>query len=141
MDFIKAFNEIVAEEPEAFEVENEECPMGDDCAIHFRNSERHRDDEIEYARFVDYVGKYVIVTDFTDATMLAYSFGLPITPSYQTEVIEVGEENAFVALKSLDDDEYVTHVKHTERFKDYTDFAARHNAVVKAVRDGELPRS
>lgn len=47
----------------ADEAQAESCPQGKDCAVHFRNTEEFIKEEYEYARFITYVGEYVVVTD------------------------------------------------------------------------------
>lgn len=47
----------------ADEAQAESCPQGRECAVHFRNTEEYIEESIEYARFITYVGEYVVITD------------------------------------------------------------------------------
>jgi hypothetical protein len=47
----------------ADEIQAEQCPQGRECGVHFRVDESLVDAEDEYARFISYVGEYVVVTE------------------------------------------------------------------------------
>lgn len=93
--------EAAAEEilKEAYaEVRAEECPQGKDCAVHFRNSEEYFEEKYEYARLIDYVGEFVVITDdnpaatsvlaLVQATLNGSAYELP--PRWETSIYHVG---------------------------------------------------
>lgn len=45
------------------EARAEECPQGEECAVHFRVDEEYFDEENRYARLITYVGENVVITD------------------------------------------------------------------------------
>lgn len=47
----------------ADDIQAESCPQGKDCAVHFRVNEEFIKEEYEYARFITYVGEFVVITD------------------------------------------------------------------------------
>jgi hypothetical protein len=46
------------------EAQAEACPEGRECAVHFRNSGEYIDEKEQYARLIDYVGEYAVVTSW-----------------------------------------------------------------------------
>ncbi len=94
--------EAAAEEilKEAYaEMRAEECPQGKDCAVHFRVSEEHFEEKYEYARLIDYVGEFVVITDdnpeaisvltLVQAALNGSAYKFP--PRWETSIYHVGE--------------------------------------------------
>ncbi len=143
MDTNDLFEQIVKANPDAFEVENDDCPMGDDCSIHFRLQERYEDSELETGRYIDYVGDYVVVTEAAPLSPLEALMSLMdamegtfdgfTSEDFHTTVIKVGE-GTLSDTNNLSDEEYNQLVVHDQSFNRWEDFAQHHNDTVKMVQ-------
>lgn len=156
------FDEIMGQEfPEGLKVEpvavngDEDCPEGDACAIHFRNSERYRHEGQEYGRYIDYVGDYAIITDMAplpestspaDMLRLLLSAAMGEKPdvqgalgdAYQTTVEKVGK-GALADLPEMSMSEYEdTVIQYKQTFDDWDQFETNHLMVVQLVKDGMI---
>lgn len=82
------------------EARAEECPQGEECAVHFRVDEDYFNEAAQYARLISYSGDYVVITDdnrigMNPLALLEYFLGGPtkvaIPNQYETLIIHVGE--------------------------------------------------
>lgn len=80
------------------EAQAEECPQGEECAVHFRVNEEFFDEDTQYARLITYVGENVVITDDNHlldnpAFLLKLVLGLvKEKPNrFETVVMHVGE--------------------------------------------------
>lgn len=78
----------------------EECPNGEDCAVHFRVDELVREDDAQYIRVITYVGDYCVVTDDNHelenpVLILKAALGLikkeDLPPRHETAIYLVGD--------------------------------------------------
>lgn len=127
-----------------YDLDGSECPMGDDCAIHFRNNEEKLVAEFEGGRIVTYEGDYVIITDDNPdlySPMIAMKMMLdpnaPMPPRYETAVIRVGE-GALADLRELSYDDQEKTVRFTQQHDEWSNFKAAHEMIVDGVKNGIL---
>ena len=76
------------------EAQAESCPQGRECAVHFRTSEDFANEEYKYARMIDYVGDFVVITDDnpvpTNVPALVQAV-LSGIPRWETSIYRVGD--------------------------------------------------
>ena len=81
----------------ADDIQAETCPQGKDCAVHFRVNEEFVKDEYEYARFITYVGEYVVITDDNPEAVSALALiqaalgGKAPADRFETSIYHVGD--------------------------------------------------
>lgn len=129
-----------------FDADGEECPMGDDCAIHFRNDEERFDPEYEEGRMISYVGDWAVVTEdnrdpMAELKLALMDAGMPIKGEkphrYETSVTLVGGG-------SLGDlyEEGVSVVADATRYvvthNSWDNFKTAHKMVIEAVMGGSI---
>lgn len=110
-----------------------DCPLGEDCSIHFRN-----DEDVVYGegsgRLITYVGRYAVVTDEAPEPWRAI-FG----PRYDTTVIEIGEEGVLADMHYLPDGaREEDYIKFQQAHGSWANFRFAHEAVVDSVKAGTL---
>jgi hypothetical protein len=124
------------------EAQAEACPEGRECAVHFRNSGEYIDEKEQYARLIDYVGEYAVVTDDNPEALnllalvqAAFAGTLSKHPRFETGVYFVGEGT----LGELGD-KSVEARRHSYRYQQMHDVweevHAVHRSVVSALEAG-----
>lgn len=135
--------DILKEAFSKVDLDGEDCPQGDDCAIHHRNDEEIVDDEIEFRRIITYIGEYAVIT--TDNPELENPIFLlkmilgaveeeNIPPLYETCVIHVGD-GALADLRVLDSDARRETVRFVQKHNEWKNFKDAHNVVVNGVKE------
>lgn len=136
--------EILRQAMTQVDMDGEDCPMGDACAIHHRNDEETLDDDEEFGRLITYVGDYMVVTsdnpDLEDPrVMLRILLGLYNADNapalYDTTVLKVGE-GAMADLRALSREDQKRSIRFVQQHNEWANFKAAHEAVVQGVRDG-----
>lgn len=141
--------EVEAEEilKEAFtkiDLNGEDCPQGDACAIHHRNDEEIIDDEIEFGRIITYTGEYVVITSdnpelenpiFLLKMILGQVKEADLPELYETCVIHVGD-GSLADLRALDKDAQRQSIRFVQKHKEWKNFKDAHNVVVNGVKEG-----
>lgn len=141
--------EVEAEEilKEAFtkiDLNGEDCPQGDACAIHHRNDEEILDDEIEFGRIITYTGEYVVITSdnpelenpiFLLKMILAQVDENSVPALYETCVIHVGD-GSLADLRALDGDAQARSIRFVQKHNEWKNFKDAHTVVVNGVEDG-----
>lgn len=121
----------------------EDCPQGDECAIHHRNDEEVIDEEAEFGRLITYVGDYVVITsDNPDLDnpilLLKLAVGLvkpeDIPPTYETCVIHVGS-GTVADLRALGKSEQLSSIRFVQQHDDWGNFKDAHSVVVNGVKE------
>lgn len=138
--------ELAAEEilKEAYtEARAEECPQGDQCAVHFRVDEEYLDNESKYGRMISYVGEYVVVTEDNPLrsdplTLVRKILGLisKLPAKYETAIFHVGEEGVVGDLSGLDPDGILEATRYIHTFDSWSGFQDEHNLAVTSLREG-----
>lgn len=128
----------------AAKIQAEDCPQGEACAVHFRNHEEVIEEDVKYARFIDYVGDYAVITDdnhvFDDPQfMIRMLLGLikekDLPPQWETTIFLVGEGAlAELSEKSLEDRKYA--LRYAQTHKDWESLQEAHRTVVSALDAG-----
>lgn len=136
---------------EAFEgVENEDCPMGDECPVHHRLDEAYFDEDERYGRIISYVGEYaVITTDNPEMENPYVALGVllgkikpeDLPPYYETCVIKVGAEGTLHDVAQLDQDGHRDAIRFLQLHNSWENFKNAHEAVRSAVVEGLLDLS
>jgi len=120
----------------------ESCPQGEDCAVHFRNSEEYVEEEYEYARMIDYVGDFVVVTDDSPEgngalVVLRAALGLidKMPPRWETCVYYVGE-GAIGDLSRKGEQERRDALRYRELHNKWSELKTVHQSTVTALASG-----
>lgn len=136
--------EILKEALSKVDMDGEDCPQGDLCAIHHRNDEEVLDNQSEYGRIITYVGEYAVLTSDNPA-LLSPSFMLKmifggvskdeIPPMYETCVMHVGD-GSIADLRKLDSVDRSNSIRFIQTHDDWSNFRGAHDAIVDGVREG-----
>jgi hypothetical protein len=135
--------EILKEAFAKVDLDGEDCPQGDACAIHHRNDEEIIDDEIEFGRIITYTGEYVVITTdnpelenpiFLLKMILGQVKDENVPPLYETCVIHVGD-GALADLRTLDKEDRANTVRFVQRHNEWSNFKDAHNVVVNGVKE------
>lgn len=122
----------------------EECPQGDQCAVHFRVNEVYFDQDQQYARLITYVGEHVVVTE-DNHEMESPSFLIKIVlglvkkgdlpPRWETSVIYVGD-GALADLTGKSLEERRKAFRYLSKHDDWDLISEAHHTVVSALEAG-----
>lgn len=141
--FLKASQEGEGQETD------EDCPLGDDCPVHFRVDEEVMDDKVEFGRIINYFGEYVVITTDnpeyeTPAFILKLAFGLvkeeDMPPIYETAIIHVGD-GALFDLRNLPKEKRGATLRFVQKHGDWGNFKAAHEAVLEGLKSGLIDAS
>lgn len=84
----------------AQKIQTEQCPQGEECAVHHRVDERYIQEDAKYARFITYQGEYVVLTEdnhifdspqFLLKLLLGGVKKADLPPRWETSIFYVGE--------------------------------------------------
>lgn len=124
------------------EVRAEECPQGEECAVHFRVDEDYVLEEAEYARKITYVDEYVVITDDNHqfdnpAFILKLVLGLvkEKPARFETLILHVGEG----AIGDLTEDPQggrASAIRYQKTHDSWEGLSDEHNITVTALREG-----
>lgn len=122
----------------------DDCPMGDNCAVHHRLDEEFLDDDAQYGRLVTYVGEFAVVTsdnpELESIGFLAKLFMGKLTekdipPAYETCVFRVGE-GPLADIKELDIEGQRESIRLIKLHDDWSKLKEAHEFVVMGIREG-----
>lgn len=134
----------------SFDSDVEDCPQGDECAIHHRVDEVMTDDVIEFGRLITYVGDYCVITtdnpEMENPVTLAKLMLGQITTAqlpdiYETSVLYVGPEGTLSDLKPLDHSAKLDRIRFEQTHDSWKNFRPAHESVVSSVSEGLLDLS
>jgi hypothetical protein len=136
---------IIKEEFAKVDMDGEDCPLGEDCAIHFRNDEELIDDEYEAGRIITYAGDYAVTTqDNVEITAVDYLrtllTGAELPPRYETCVIYVGSGPLF-NVRLLSDEGLADAVRFIQLHDSWDNFKEAHASVLAAIKSGTIDLS
>jgi hypothetical protein len=128
-----------------FDANGEDCPMGDDCSIHFRIDEEILENEYECGRIISYIGDWAVVTDENQDlhAQLKWSLidqGIPVKDQpdrYETTVTLVGKGS----LGDLYEEGYdatSAATRYIVSHDSWDNFKEAHNMVADAVQGGSI---
>lgn len=138
--------EAAAEEilKEAYaEAQAEECPQGKDCAVHFRVNEEYFEEKYEYARLIDYVGEFVVITDDNPAATSVLTLALAALngsaykrpPRWETSIYYVGE-GVIGDLTGRSEEERRKAFRYYSTHDVWEEVKGFHQTTVNALTDG-----
>jgi len=126
--------------------EFEDCPMGEDCAVHHRIDEAVFDEETEYGRMITYVGDYAVVTttnpELENPALLfkiwsGKLLSSDIPPAYETCVIHVGRD-ALSGARKLALQGQRDAVRFIQTHSSWEAFRDAHDVVVESIKENMI---
>lgn len=136
---------ILKEEFAKVDMDGKDCPMGDNCAIHFRNDEEIINDNYEAGRIITYAGDYAVSTrDNVEVTAFDYLrtllTGAELPPRYETCVIYVGNGTLF-DVRLLSKEGQRNAIRFIQLHDSWDNFKEAHASVLAAVKEGTIDLS
>lgn len=129
-----------------FDATGDECPMGDDCSIHFRQDEVLLEDEYEEGRLISYVGDWCVVTEsnrdpMAELKLAMMDAGMPIKGDipdrYESTVTHVGK-GSLGDLYEGDDETIKAAVRYLVTHDSWDNFKTAHKMIIEAVEGGSI---
>ena len=124
-------------------MDKEDCPMGEDCGIHFRVDESYSDPEWEDGRFISYRGDFCVVTDSNPAFIPDGEIRALLEKAHELlgEVVPEGHDGRYetcvfkVGEGALDDipEEDVLNPRWRLAHDDWKNLADAHDMIVNGV--------
>lgn len=124
----------------------EECPQGDQCAVHFRNDEEYVVEEEKYARYITYVGDFAVVTEdnhvldspvFIVKMLLGQINKANMPPRFETTVFHVGS-GVIGDLEAKDRAGRMESIRYAGTHDVWEQVKDEHTAVVLMLESGLL---
>jgi hypothetical protein len=109
----------------------DECPMGEACAVHFRNDEVYLNGQERVGRMINYIGEFCVIT----GPNMSLAGFLGIGGRYEVVVEWVGT-GALADKERLSDEDYQKTILMDEKFSDWERFRDCHYLAVDSVRTG-----
>ncbi len=131
-------------------IQTEECPQGEECAVHHRVEEAFRDEKAQYARYISYCGDYVIITEdnlelespsFILRAILGMVTKDDIPPRWETTVFLVGSDGTIGTLSDASPEVRKEALRYIERHDDWDALRSVHETVVSALQAGLIDTS
>ena len=128
----------------ARKIQTEQCPQGEECAVHHRVNEEYTLESAQYARFITYLGDYVVVTEdnhvLESPTFLIKAvMGLITTENvpdkWETSIFYVGD-GPIGDLQGLPREEQGKALRYAKTHNIWGEVAAQHLAVVTLLEQG-----
>lgn len=120
-------------------IQAELCPQGRECAVHFRVDDAYMKEDIEYARYITYVGDYAVITDDNPgahgvALLVGALLGVegPRADRYETVIMYVGSG----ALGDILPEDLRQALRYRVTHDDWPGLKALHEATVSALEAG-----
>jgi len=131
----------------AQKIQTEQCPQGEDCAIHHRVDEEYVQEEIKYARYITYSGEYVVITEDnhifeTPRFLLKVLLGevkeeADLPPRWETSIFHVGSGTVGdLSRRSLTDRGNA--LRYAKTHDDWDQLKGIHDVTVLALREGMI---
>lgn len=133
--------EIFKSEIAKVDANGDDCPLGDDCPVHFRVDEELMNDHTKFGRIITYVGDYVVLTtdnaELQSPVVILKALLGDITtmpPMYETCVIRVGD-GALADLRARPRAEQLSSIRFVQKHDSWENFKEAHSAIVSGVRE------
>jgi len=131
----------------AQKIQTEQCPQGEDCAIHHRVDEQYVQEDIKYARYITYSGEYVVITEDnhifeTPRFLLKVLLGevkeeADLPPRWETSIFHVGSGTVSdLSRRSLT--ERGNALRYAKTHDDWDQLKGIHDVTVLALREGMI---
>lgn len=135
--------QIIRDASAKLDLDGDNCPMGEACAVHYRNDEEVINEEIQFGRLITYTGEYVVVTSdnpdlenpvFILKMVLGQVDKGQIPPLYETCVIHVGD-GSLADLRAKDEDARLASIRFIQKHNEWDNFKDAHAVVVNGVKE------
>lgn len=142
-DAVSAAEKILKEA--ARKIQTEQCPQGEECAVHHRVDEEYVLESAKYARYITYSGDYVVITEDN------HVFGSPqflikallggvktkedLPPRWETSIFYVGD-GTIGDLTELPVEERGKSLRYARTHDDWERIKAVHESTAWALEEG-----
>lgn len=126
-------------------IQTEQCPQGEECAVHHRVDEKYVLESAKYARYITYSGDYVVLTednhvfDSPQFLIKALLGGVKtkedLPPRWETSIFHVGD-GTIGDLTELPVEERGKSLRYAKTHDDWDAVKMEHEAVLLALRSG-----
>jgi len=126
-------------------IQAEQCPQGEECAVHHRVDEEYVREDDKYVRFITYLDDYVVITDDnpvfeTPAFLLKLVLGMikkdDIPPRWETSIFYVGPDGTIGDVGNKPREEQVAAIRYAKTHDDWDLLKSEHETTVSALKDG-----
>lgn len=128
----------------ARKIQTEECPQGEECAVHHRVDDAYQDEKSQYARYITYFGDYVVITEdnpelesplFLLKAILGQVTKETLPPRWETSIFHVGSGPlGDLSEKPLED--RIAALRYIEKHDDWSAVKGVHDSVVVGLQGG-----
>lgn len=125
-------------------IQTEECPQGEECAVHHRVPDAFKDEDSQYARYITYLGDHVVITEDNQelenpAFLLKLVLGLvkkiDLPPRWETTIFYVGD-GTIGDLSEKPSEDRRTSLRYRETHDEWEGLEDTHNIIVSALESG-----
>lgn len=125
-------------------IQTEQCPQGEECAVHHRVDEEYIQEDAKYARFITYSGDYVVLTEdnhifdspqFLIKALLGEVAKADLPPRWETSIFYVGD-GTIGDLVGLPIGKRGTSLRYAKTHNSWESIPAEHNTTVSALQAG-----
>jgi hypothetical protein len=125
-------------------IQTEQCPQGEECAIHHRVDEEYVQESVKYARFITYSGEYVVVTEdnhifdspqFLIKALLGGVALAEMPPRWETSIFHVGD-GTIGDLADIPSEERGKSLRYAQTHDVWEAVKTEHNATVLGLQNG-----
>jgi len=134
--------EILREAAKA--IQTEQCPQGEECAVHHRVDEEYVLEGSQYVRFITYLGEYVVVTEdnpelesptFLIRLILGVVKKEDVPPRWETSIFHVGD-GTIGDIGNLPVGERGNSLRYAKAHDDWDHLKSEHETTVSALKQG-----
>lgn len=125
-------------------IQTEQCPQGEECAVHHRVDEEYIQESVKYARLITYTGEYAVVTEdnhifdspqFLIKALLGGITKESLPPRWETSIFHVGD-GAIGDLAELPVEERGKSLRYAKTHDVWEAVKTEHSATVLALQGG-----
>jgi hypothetical protein len=125
-------------------IQTEQCPQGEECAVHHRVDEEYIQEDAEYARYITYIGDYVVLTEdnhifdspqFLLKVLLGGVKKADLPPRWETSIFHVGD-GAIGDLVGRPIEEQGNALRYAKTHDDWGLLKSEHETTVSALTEG-----
>lgn len=129
---------------EAQKIQTEQCPQGEECAVHHRVDEEYVLESAKYARYITYSGEYVVITEdnhIFDSPVFMLKLLLGgvkkdnFPPRWETSIFHVGG-GTIGDLSGLPSEERGKSLRYAHTHDVWDRLKAEHDTTVRLLSEG-----
>lgn len=129
---------------EAQKIQTEQCPQGEECAVHHRVDEEYVLESAKYARYITYSGEYVVITEdnhIFDSPVFMLKLLLGgvkkdnFPPRWETSIFHVGGDT-IGDLSGLPSEERGKSLRYAKTHDEWEHLKGVHDTTVSALQAG-----